>query len=303
MTNNKTLYTGFLFGAAAAFIWGGFPVVTRHGVQQTLTPYDITALRFLFAGIVLLPWFWRQGLKGMSYTAALVLTCGAGAPYLLLAAGGLTFAPASHFGVITPSSMLIFSSLGSWWWLGERVSTRRLFGIAVIIVGIVVIGWEGLTGGGEQVWLGDVMFVAAGLFWACYTLASRYWSVAPLQAITVVSVFSLLLYVPVYFVCAEPRISSAPLTEVLVQVLFQGLFSALLALLLYTRAVQILGAARGAVFGALVPCCALLLAFLVLGDIPTRFQWIGVAMVTAGMVWSLGPYHPGRIKANKETGS
>ncbi len=92
---------------------------------------------------------------------------------------------------------------------------------------------------------------------------------------------------------------AAPITEVLVQVLFQGLFSALLALLFYTRAVQILGASRGAVFGALVPCCALLLAFLLLREIPTRFQWIGVVMVTAGMVWSLGPYRPGRIKANK----
>ena len=61
-------------------------MVTRHGVQQTLTPYDITALRFLFADIVLLPLFWRRGLRGMNYTAALVLACGAGAPDLLLAA-------------------------------------------------------------------------------------------------------------------------------------------------------------------------------------------------------------------------
>ena len=90
---------------------------------------------------------------------------------------------------------------------------------------------------------------------------------------------------------------AAPITEVLVQVLFQGLFSALLALLFYTRAVQILGASRG----ALVPCCALLLAFLVLGEIPTRFQWIGVVMATAGMVWSLGPYRPGRIKVNNRS--
>ena len=71
------------------------------------------------------------------------------------------------------------------------MSTRRLLGIAAIIAGILVIGWEGLTGGGEQVWVGDAMFVATGLFWACYMVASRYWSVEPLQAITIVSVFSM----------------------------------------------------------------------------------------------------------------
>ncbi len=107
--------------------------------------------------------------------------------------------------------MLIFSSLGSWLWLGDRLSARRLFGIVAIIAGMRVIGWEGLTGGGgERVWVGDTMFVVAGLFWACYTVASRYWSVEPLQAITIVSVFSMVLYVPAYFLFAEPGIGAAP---------------------------------------------------------------------------------------------
>ncbi len=55
------------------------------------------------------------------------------------------------------------------------------------------------------------MFVVAGLFWTCYTVASRYWSVGPLQGITIVSVFSvMLLYVPAYFFFAEPGIGAAP---------------------------------------------------------------------------------------------
>ena len=97
--------------------------------------------------------------------------------------------------------MLIFSSLGSWLWLGDRLSARRLFGIVAIIAGMRVIGWESLIGGGggERVWVGDTMFVVAGLFWACYTVASRYWSV-----------FSMVLYVPAYFLFAEPEIGAAP---------------------------------------------------------------------------------------------
>ena len=45
-----------------------------------------------------------------------------------------------------------------------------------------------------------------------------------------------------------------------IQAVFQGVLSAIVALLFYTRAVAILGAARGAVFAALVPTFSLLLA-------------------------------------------
>jgi drug/metabolite transporter (DMT)-like permease len=80
----------------------------------------------------------------------------------------------------------------------------------------------------------------------------------------------------------------APLREILVQGIFQGILSAIVALLCFTRAVAILGAARGAVFGALVPGLALLFAIPILGQFPTRLQITGVALVTVGMLFALG---------------
>jgi drug/metabolite transporter (DMT)-like permease len=66
------------------------------------------------------------------------------------------------------------------------------------------------------------------------------------------------------------------------------------ALLLYTRAVALLGAARGAVFAALVPSFSLLLAIPLLQEIPTRLQLAGVVLVTVGMVFALGLYDPAK---------
>jgi drug/metabolite transporter (DMT)-like permease len=78
---------------------------------------------------------------------------------------------------------------------------------------------------------------------------------------------------------------------------FQGVLSAIVALLFYTRAVAILGAARGAVFAALVPTFSLLLAIPLLGETPTQLQLVGVLLATAGMMFALGLHDPKRWRA------
>ena len=46
---------GALYGLAAVSIWSGWIVVARLGLQTSLTPWDIAALRFGVAGLLLLP--------------------------------------------------------------------------------------------------------------------------------------------------------------------------------------------------------------------------------------------------------
>ena len=281
---SKNAFLALLWGGLAAIIWAGFPVLTKLGIEQTLSPYDITALRYAVAGLLLMPVLVKRRIKGVGWKGALILVCGAGAPYLLIASGGLLFAPAGHFGIITPSCMLLFSAFGSWLWLGDKPDSTRIFGIAVIITGLFIIGWDSLSNHSEKTWLGDLMFVTAGCLWGAYTVASRYWAVDPLHAIAIVSTLSLLFFLPGYVVFGESNIASAPVVEVVIQAVFQGLLSAILALILYTRAVEILGAARGAIFGALVPGLALLLAVPILAEVPTGLQLMGVAVVTIGML-------------------
>jgi drug/metabolite transporter (DMT)-like permease len=101
-----------------------------------------------------------------------------------------------------------------------------------------------------------------------------------------------LLYLPGYAWFAGGDLAAAPWREIVIQGVFQGVLSAVVALLLYTRAVAILGAARGAVFAALVPTFSLLLAIPLLHELPTHLQLAGVVLVTAGMMFALGLARP-----------
>ena len=52
---------GALFGLAAVSIWAGNIVVGGLGLRSSLTPWDITAIRFAVAGVALLPLLMRRG--------------------------------------------------------------------------------------------------------------------------------------------------------------------------------------------------------------------------------------------------
>src|SRR5438445_9699098 len=96
---------GALYGLAAVSIWSGWIVVARLGLRTSLTPWDIAALRFGVAGVLLLPYVIRNGLAidrlGWVGLAAIVL---GGAAPVFLANTGLLFAPAAHAGALFPGT-------------------------------------------------------------------------------------------------------------------------------------------------------------------------------------------------------
>ena len=90
---------GALYGLAAVSIWSGWIVVARLGLKTNLTPWDIAALRFGVAGLLLLPYVVSKGLalKRLGWFGLVAIVLGGGAP-VLLANTGLLFAPAAHAG-------------------------------------------------------------------------------------------------------------------------------------------------------------------------------------------------------------
>jgi drug/metabolite transporter (DMT)-like permease len=87
---------GAVFGLAAAAIWAGWSVMTRLAVTTSLDAWDIAALRYGVAGLILAPILLQRGLARdrLGWLGLAVFIAGQGAPYALVAAGGLRFAPA-----------------------------------------------------------------------------------------------------------------------------------------------------------------------------------------------------------------
>ncbi|HHV69898.1 MAG TPA: EamA/RhaT family transporter, partial [Ochrobactrum intermedium] len=54
-TSTSNTIRGLAWGLSGVLVWSGSFVLTRFGFKTALTPFDIIALRFGVAGLVLLP--------------------------------------------------------------------------------------------------------------------------------------------------------------------------------------------------------------------------------------------------------
>lgn len=290
---------GYLQGAAwglfAIAIWVGWILLTRFGVTTSLSPYDITALRFACAGLLLAPVVFRQGwgLGRVGTKKWLIIVCCAGAPYVLIASSGLQFAPAAHAGALIPGTMPLWAALLAMFCLKEKITGIRKLGLMLIPLGIVIFVGAGLTDFASGNWRGHLLFLAAAMSWASFTVAMRsagQSGFTPLQAAAVVSVVSALVYLPVYLLFLPHRIMDAPLGPIITQTIYQGIFVSIISLFAYARSVSILGASLGASFASLVPVLAMLTAIPLLGEWPKASDYIGIAAITFGVFLSSGAY-------------
>jgi len=276
--------TALAVGAAALamLIYASQFVLSRWSMQRTLSLWDLAALRFTVAGLLSLPVVIRQRPDGaVAWRRLVVLSIAAGAPYTLIMYAGLVVAPAAQGAVIITGVTPVATTALAWLWFGQRPGPARMAGLGLIVVGLALVGWPGLTGGAHA-WLGDALFGVAGVLFALFTVGARHWRIDPLPATAAVWVLAL-PYVPIYGALAGSRVLDAPRGEVVFQALFQGLGVAIVALALYAWAIRVLGDSRAALFMPLVPVFGVLLGVAVLAEVPGTMQVIGMAGVTLGM--------------------
>lgn len=275
---------GALCGLAAVSIWAGWIVVARLGLRTSLAPADITAIRFAVAGLIFLPWLLRQGWgrDKLGWGSFVLLAVGGGAPIVLLANVGLTYAPASHAGALFPGAMPLLVALIAVPVLGETFSRVRRVGLVLILAGVVgLLLAAGLTVGAQTV--GDVMFLGAALLWAVYTVCLRKAGISGMRAAAIAAVVSLAVYVPIYLFIAGDRLLHAPPFDVALQAVVQGLLTAVVSLILYGRAVELLGASSGAAFAAICPVLTAVFGLVLLGEMPTLAEWLAIVIISCGV--------------------
>jgi drug/metabolite transporter (DMT)-like permease len=100
----------------------------------------------------------------------------------------------------------------------------------------------------------------------------------------------MLLFLPPYSLVAGASVFDASMSAIGLQALVQGLLTAVISYIVYGRAVSILGASRGAAFAASCPAITALMAIPILGEWPTRIDWVAIMLISIGVyVVSGGP--------------
>lgn len=268
----------------------------RLGIRTSLAPWDIVAIRFGVAGLILLPYLLRKGLAvdrlGWPGLAAIML--GGGAPAVLVSYGGLWFAPAAHAASLYTALIPLYVALVAAVVLGEAFTVAKRIGLVLIVAGVLGIVWGAGGTIGTRQNIGHAMFIGAGFLWAGYVVAMRKARLDGLHAAAIAAVASLIAYVPAYALMFGTSLLNAPWQDLALQGFIHGVLVAVISLVCIGRAVALLGASNGSAFAALAPAITAILAIPILGEWPATRDWIAMLLISAGVYIASGAPLPGR---------
>lgn len=281
---HRDLVVGLSSAVAVLFIWSGFLVFSRAGVTTNLTVYDVTGLRFLVAGLIVLPFVNSWWPRHLPLKAIVVISvCGPGVLYTLLVYLGLKETSAAFGGVFTNGSLPIFVLAIAFGLDRERPGKWQIVAITLIVSGGVLIGYRGMASGGTDVAAGILLFLTASAVLSAYFIGIGRWQITPRQALVLVTVPNAVVFLPIWIIFLPTGLPETEFSTVLFQALFQGIGPGFLAIIFFSLAVKHLGAAWTAGFSAVVPATAALLAIPVLSEVPSTLEWIGIVTVCLGL--------------------
>src|SRR5215470_14634586 len=210
---------GALCGLAVASIWASWSAMTRFAVMTSFDPWDVALLRYGLAGLLLAPVVARRGLARdrLGWLGVAAIVAGAGAPYAFVAATALRLAPVAELSALNPGCIPLFVAAIAFALARESVSSAQRAGLVLILAGAALLIASNATNV-DASWttsraFGAMLALLAAFMWAVFTVVMRRADLDPLHAVALVSVGSLVIYLPVYVPWHGLVLAQVPLAE------------------------------------------------------------------------------------------
>lgn len=275
---------GYACALCTVAIWAGFILISRLGGKTGLTGWDIVALRLGTAALILLPFSLKLPPGTWRDTRLWTLSVIGGVVFLILAYAGFKFAPAAHGGILMPGMQPFLVTGLAWLLLGARPPRQRVLALLPIALGVACVAYPVVSGQhtGPSTLPGDLMLLGAGIAWATYSVLVKKWVYDAWLLTRFVALASTLLFMPVYLLWLPKGLDQVPMSMLVLQALYQGIGPTIVAMILFLKAVAILGAERMGALVALVPVLAGLGAVPLLDEPLTPWLVAGLALVSLG---------------------
>lgn len=282
---------GLIAALVTVTIWATFMLVTRFAVKGSFTVEELLILRLVPGALIMAPLMWRLGVipPQQSWPRATMLMVGASAVFPFVISSGLAYAPASDGGALAPGMLPFWTALMAYLIAGKTTGPRHSVGLAMILLGAMMVSlWQIFAGTDVSAWKGHLLFLIGSACYAAYAVIFRQSGLSSLHALVIGLFWGTLLVVP--FMIATGNVSFATVSrlDIVYMVILQSFIIGILAMFLFGYAVQVLGAAETAAFGALTPILTLLGGVVLLDETVTTLKIIGVTLVAAGVFLASG---------------
>ncbi|MCA0401532.1 MAG: DMT family transporter [Proteobacteria bacterium] len=268
-------------------LWGsGFPLIKM--LDGAFPPITLAALRGLIGASALILWFLAIGEDIIPRSRREILdwiALGTLNGWLanVLVNYAIQTMPAGQASMIQASGPLITALLASQLFADERLTPRRLLGIALGIIGVALLVWPRLSGSGATA-LAALAMLGTAVSYSLANIYVRWLPVAdPRRLALGQQVFSG-LFASLIALFTTGAGSFAAFGTQYPLVLFLGLVSTAMPIVMFMFIIRAAGPTRAAMLGYIVPVWALVLSAILLGETLTLRE-IAAGFIILGGVY------------------
>ncbi|HSC65254.1 MAG TPA: DMT family transporter [Caldimonas sp.] len=277
---------------ALAALWGGSFLFMRVAVPA-FGPLALAFLRVFGAALLLVPLLAARGelaaLRRHWRPIAVVGLVNSALPFLCFAYAAVTIN--AGLSAIFNSATPLFAAIVAWLWLGDRLTSLRIAGLAIGFAGVLWLGGDKVAfGPGGSASAIAACLLATMSYGIAPSLTKRHLSGVPPLAVAAGSQVAAAIFLAVPAALAWPAVAPSPsawLMMALLAVLGTGF-----AYVLYFRLIANAGPANAVAVTYLIPIFALVWGGVFLGEHVTATLLAGCLVIFVGTALATGVLRP-----------
>ena len=287
---NKTNLAYILLVLTTIF-WSGNFIVGKAATIYDIPPFSLNFFRWLFAGIILLPFTFKEIFLKKNYIKANI------GLFIILGITSITvFNSIVYYslyftqvitGVLMISTIPVWIILISSLLKIEKTNIYQIFGILLSLIGVVAIitksDLEVIKG--LEFNKGDLSIIVAMFSWAIFStlLKKKKLKVSQITLLQVFIIFGLIFLTPIYIIellLGNYIILDKPFFLTLAYVV---IFPGLLSFLFWIKGISVIGANRSGIFLHLMPIFGSVFAIIIFKEKIMFYHLIGAIFIIFGI--------------------
>ena len=258
---------GYLFVCITMCIWGGFTILSRLNLHWHVSAWDLVAMRFAIAFIILMPVLvYKKDLAFLWHPRPVILALTGGLAYCLTVYTAFLQAPAAHAAIFLNGCIPLCTAVAAYLLFKQPFDKHTWLSLSIMLSALALMSYLMLHEQASAFGLGDVLYFLSAVWWGIFTVLLKQWKLSAWHSMASVAIWSALIYLPIYILFIPKHFQEAEPVHLLVQGVFHGVLVVIIATLTYVAAIERLGAFKTGSIVTLAPFIAAIIAVPLLNE-------------------------------------
>ncbi|NWK82005.1 DMT family transporter [Acinetobacter sp. SwsAc4] len=280
---------GYLFVCITMCIWGGFTILSRLNLHWHVSAWDLVAMRFAIAFIILMPVLvYKKDLAFLWHPRPIILALTGGLAYCLTVYTAFLHAPAAHAAIFLNGCIPLCTAVAAYLLFKQPFDKHTWLSLSIMLSALALMSYLMLHEQASAFGIGDILFFLSAVWWGIFTVLLKQWKLSAWHSMASVAIWSALIYLPIYILFIPKHFHEAEPVHLLIQGVFHGVLVVIIATLTYVAAIELLGAFKTGSIVTLAPFIAAVIA------VPLLDEPLNAAIVCGLVGMGFGALQPWR---------